>query len=660
MSGKFLARASALSLAVLLAACGGDENSTPIVNVNTDNTPETDGGDGGDDSGPNTGEPGDNTDGDTGGDTNTVLSLLGTGKGNGFNQGQLFLTPPTIQADGIHQFDITLADPETKQPWVKSGQSVSYTSPCIDAGIASIEGPTSPDSGIIKATYQSSGCYGDDLIHAFVEDSSEPAASGTVTIEPPALLELALGDYDAGTGTIGSVNKIKSSSTSLSKNGQARLTVGIVDINDGNSLQNGIPFTVNFESICADGLNKSSFEPASVTTTNGIAETIFEAGECTESPQKITATVEDADEISVATTDILVDSTQAFQMIAALPDPMSIAPSFFSTEGRETVSTVKFTLQDQHGDTGSGTNFKDVTFTINTANTAEFVEPGSGNIANAVTVKTDNEGVATIQVRAKEGVDHEEFRVIATYGDLITYSKPIVVNSMLPYEPKFSLSSQNFAPNTQGINGVQSGLTLYVADINGNRIRGNTYVNFQTDQGSIDPDCVVTDGRCNVSWESLETNGAYATITASTNGRLLSGDTGTIESSVTLLMSTNRNVFLDLVRRGGTDISGTEYCATAWVQLPGQGTTKFSPPVGTTIDFSVETGELVKGAPSSKPIVSVGNLVLDSDGYEFCTKVKPELDDTVTPNTYTIELSATVQTPDGGASETELESDFWQ
>lgn len=44
MSGKFLARASALSLAVFLAACGGDENSTPIVNVNTGQDDTTTGG----------------------------------------------------------------------------------------------------------------------------------------------------------------------------------------------------------------------------------------------------------------------------------------------------------------------------------------------------------------------------------------------------------------------------------------------------------------------------------------------------------------------------------------------------------------------------------------------------------------------------------------
>ncbi|MFO8140437.1 MAG: hypothetical protein R6T87_00790, partial [Marinobacter sp.] len=42
MSGKFLARASALSLAVFLVACGGDESSTPLAPVN-DGIPQTPG-----------------------------------------------------------------------------------------------------------------------------------------------------------------------------------------------------------------------------------------------------------------------------------------------------------------------------------------------------------------------------------------------------------------------------------------------------------------------------------------------------------------------------------------------------------------------------------------------------------------------------------------
>src|SRR5690554_5941155 len=160
MSGKFLARASALSLAVFLAACGGDENSTPIVNVNTgqDDTTTGDGASapGETDTGSTVPDDGTTTPGE---ETPQILALLGTGTGSSFAEGQLFTTAPTIQSDGAHPVDLTIADPETKEPWLKSGQSVSYTSPCIDAGLASIEGPTSADSGIIKASYISAGCY---------------------------------------------------------------------------------------------------------------------------------------------------------------------------------------------------------------------------------------------------------------------------------------------------------------------------------------------------------------------------------------------------------------------------------------------------------------------------------------------------------------------
>lgn len=662
MSGKLLARTTALSLALVLAACGGDENSTPIINVgsgtstSTDTSDTADSGETETDTGSDTG-----TDTGTGTDESQVVALLGTGQGNTFTDGQLFVTPPNIESDEAYSFELTIADPDTNEALLRSGQSVSFVSPCIDAGIASISGPTSPESGIMKLEYTSSGCYGEDRVHAFLGDSSTPAASGTIAIEEPETLQLALADYDPSTGSITQVDAIQASSTEIANHGQARLTVGIVDINNGNALQNGMSFTVNFESFCADGENLSGFSSASVTTTTGIAETIFTAGNCSQNPQVITATLAGEEEtVSPASVSITVDETQAFQLVAALPEPMSIAPSFLSGEDRETVSTASFTLEDQNGDPLA---FEEVTFTIDSAGTAEFVEQGTGAIVNETTATTDTNGVASVRVRAKEGVDHEEFRIIASYDSLTTYTMPIVVNSKLPYEPRFSLSTDNFAPNTWNINGVQSNLTLFVADINGNRVRGNTYVNFQIDpsqnHGSIDPDCVVVDGQCNITWGSLNTNEPYATIIASTHGRISETEIGTIETSITLLMSTNENVFLELTRTGAQSASGTEFCATAWVQLPDQGATRYTPPVGTEISFNVETGEFYEGAVESETIASMGELVLDSDGYEVCTTVKPEVNDTVVPNTYTIDLSATVQTPADGASETQLLSESW-
>ncbi|MDY6929996.1 MAG: hypothetical protein SWN10_23335, partial [Pseudomonadota bacterium] len=388
------------------------------------------------------------------------------------------------------------------------------------------------------------------------------------------------------------------------------------------------------------------------------AETIFTAGNCTQNPQKITATLESesGQVVAPATIEIAVDEAQAFQLVAALPDPMSIAPSFLSEEGRETVSSVSFTLKDQ---TGEPLKRKDVTFTIDRPDTAEFVEQGSGNIVNSVSVSTGDAGIATAQVRAKNNVDHAEFRVIATFAtsgeDLKTYSKPIVINSLLPYQPKFSLSAENFAPDTWGVNGVQSNLTLYVADINGNRIRGNTYVNFQTDEGSINPDCVVTDGRCTVTWESLKTSKPRATVTASTHGRISETEVGTIESSVRILMSTNDNVTTEIARKGNVDVDGTEYCATASVKLPLPDQSKtYAPPVGTTFTFNVITGELAEGAQGSKTIASSGSLV-DASEVEACTKVIPAIEVieettgevTATYEKFTIEIGVIVTTPGG-------------
>src|SRR5690554_2966116 len=656
MSGKFLARASALSLAVFLVACGGDDGSTPIVNINTGQDDTSTGGAGAtnpDGSSDDTSNP----DANPGDGTSEIAALLGTGSGSSFIEGQLFVSPSTVEVDESLAFQVTLAHPETKQPWLRSGQNVSYTSPCIDAGIANISGPSSPDSGIILANYTSTGCYGTDLVHAFIGNSSTPAASGTITIHQPGSLELALADYNPTTNSITAAGAIHSTSSSISKYGQTRLTVGIIDLYDESSLQAGMPFTVNFSAFCADGQNSSSFNDTSVTTTSGIAETIFTAGNCTQNPQTIIATLEDSEgKTSIATVAINVDESKAFQLVAALPEPMSIAPSFLSEEGRETVSTVRFTLKDQFGDAGDGMPLEDVTFTIDSPNTAEFVDQTTGDAVNSITVNTNTDGVATAQVRAKQVVDHEEFRIIATYDCLTTYSMPIVINSMLPFEPKFSLSVGNFAPDTWQKNGVQSDLTLYVADIFGERVRGNTYVNFQTDQGSIDPECVVVDGRCSITWESLLTDGPIATVTASTHGRKEDGELGTITTTARILMSTNENVTVELDIKGTQDVNGTEYCAIAYVELPNQIGT-FSPPVGTTFNFELVTGEFTVDAVESETIASKSSLV-DATGYEVCTKVKPQATEEADGSTsYDLELWVTVQTPQGGA--TDSDNIFW-
>src|SRR5690554_2110549 len=100
MSGKFLARASALSLAVFLAACGGDENSTPIVNVNTDpapgSGPVTNPGDVADPADPaNPADPTDPTTPDSDAGSETIYHI-GTGSEETFTRGAISSSTNTL------------------------------------------------------------------------------------------------------------------------------------------------------------------------------------------------------------------------------------------------------------------------------------------------------------------------------------------------------------------------------------------------------------------------------------------------------------------------------------------------------------------------------------------------------------------------------------
>jgi len=339
---------------------------------------------------------------------------------------------------------------------------------------------------------------------------------------------------------------------------------------------------------------------------------------------------------------------------------MSIAPSDQSEDGRPASSLVTFTLEDQYGEPEAS---KNVTLTVDQTGTAEFFDAQTGSWEDSITLSTDAEtGEVAARVRAKTDNDHTQFRVIATYEALKAYSKPIVINSTLPSQDNFSLTSDNYAPDSWRVNGVTSSLTIFAADIMGNRIRENTYVNFKTNEGSINPDCVITDGKCTVTWESLDTSQPYATITASTHGRISSTQTGTIESTIRLLMSTNENITAAIAQEGALNaIDGTRYCATASISLSDYGYEgTFAPPVGTTITFNINEGELAPGSEDSRTIASSSSLV-DATEVEFCTRILPAVEEyqvevdgeLQTFERYKIDVSATATTPgDTGTSHT--------
>lgn len=156
MSGKFLARASALSLAFVLAACGGDDNSTPLVSGGGSNG----GGTGGGTTDPN---------------QETVIAL-GTGSGSSFVQGQIESNIVNLPPRGTTSLKVTVVDAANgNTPITDRDVEVRFRSGCSTNGTATIASPIITGSGVAETTYTANGCTPTDTVTASIEGAQASA-----------------------------------------------------------------------------------------------------------------------------------------------------------------------------------------------------------------------------------------------------------------------------------------------------------------------------------------------------------------------------------------------------------------------------------------------------------------------------------------------------
>lgn len=165
MSGKFLARTTALSLAVLLTACGGDDGSAPIVNVGSGGS-ETTGGS------PDT--PSDST------NTPTVSVALGTGSTDSFVEGQINAANQNLSAGGITTLSLSAVNAANGNELMAGSQTeITFTSRCISSGESLVNTPVTTTSGLVEVEYEANGCTGNDTITATGPDG----ASAQLTLD---------------------------------------------------------------------------------------------------------------------------------------------------------------------------------------------------------------------------------------------------------------------------------------------------------------------------------------------------------------------------------------------------------------------------------------------------------------------------------------------
>ena len=568
-----------------------------------------------------------------------------------FNSADLF-TPSLSSSKSALDYN-TEAEPSTEirsvignidtsgnfTPLVGTETKIDFFSTCLDSGLSSIDSTGSTNSGELISTYRAQGCVGTDTIYARIAGTNI-YANTSVDILPKNEQVLLLGSFDTGVFNEGQIGK--SRTTDLPVGAQTRLYLSLVDSSDQTTRLSGQPLSVQLSSTCegVDG-SASPLAAANLSLHTGYAELIYTAQSCgLVDVDTVTATLTGADGLSAtASTTINLDKDPvAHSLTAGQPAPNSIAPGDYdgTYEGRTSTSFIQFTLKNKDG---NGTNLANKTITFRLDDPAV-----SGITLTPASAQTNENGIATVTVKAENGAPNSVFRVIATHENLETYSAPIAVNSRLPFEPNFSLGATNLAPDSWGKSGVTVELSVRAADEEGNRLRGNTVVNFRTGgpgQGTINPDCVLdNEGRCPVTWESLNINAKFAEITAYTHGLKADGTTGEISSTVRMLMSRSEGLQVELLP-AQTPYNGGEICARVWTTSPTDGT-NIVPPAGTTIEFAVEpaNGAFVPESSNTQTVsVSGGNM--DSSGFIGCTFFAPE-----EPFTESMTMTVVATTPE--------------
>ena len=478
-------------------------------------------------------------------------------------------------------------------------------------------------------------CGGDDSSSSLAGTGSEgDGGSGDGSSgggEQTVSLELG-----TGSGSGFQSGQMNASATNLSSGGSTRLEFNVVNASAGNSIYNSVETSVTISSLCQNAVFDTP-----ITTTSGSFSTTYEAG-CA-GTDTITARLPNG---STATANVNVAAPEIGELEFLTVTPDSIALSGSSTSGRPRVSDVTFQLNDKNGNpitTGEG-----IAFTLSTT-------VGGISLSQAST-ETDENGVASTRVNA--GTVATVVSVTATYtpdtGPVIqTTSAPISISATIPDQDSFSLSvEENFLPNARNYDGVSVPITIRAADRNNNRI-SDAVVNFVTNSGSVQSECILQDGACSIEWisQNPRADDGVALILARTVGeesfRDLNSDGKYVQSEDDFNVAQNDlgEAFLDRNRNGNFD-SGEEY-------FDYNSNGQYDPANGIYNGTACTDTSGVECTTSLLEITRTGKLFLASDNIQitFTTTVQPGQVCAEIAGVFTNDSGATIEGPPPGGTD---------
>lgn len=119
-----------------------------------------------------------------------VAPGLGNGTGSAYADQVLGIGQATLAAGGSTSLHLDFVDRNASNAALTTQTpSISFSSPCISAGRASVTSATSITGGVLDATYIAKGCNGNDTVtaRATLANGSTLTATGTLTVQPAAL-----------------------------------------------------------------------------------------------------------------------------------------------------------------------------------------------------------------------------------------------------------------------------------------------------------------------------------------------------------------------------------------------------------------------------------------------------------------------------------------
>ncbi|WP_299805489.1 Ig-like domain-containing protein [uncultured Shewanella sp.] len=259
------------------------------------------------------------------------------------------------------------------------------------------------------------------------------------------------------------------------------------------------PTSVNFSSSCVSSNNASIDSP--VTTLSGTASSTFQNTSCSgnsERNDQIIASVVAGNQTLTAELDFSLASQTLANLSFISAEPTSIRIKGAGGTGSSESSLITFKVADANGQPIAQ---QAVDFSLDTSVGGIKFTNGDTNTSNT----SNSAGLVSTTVLS--GTMPTPVRVLATAtssdGESVTtQSEQLTINTGLPQQLGFGLSSNLLNPEAGDFNNVKATITAFASDSFGNPAPDDTTINFTAEGGQIEPSCLIVDGSCSVEWSS--------------------------------------------------------------------------------------------------------------------------------------------------------------